>query len=69
VTHEAADPVTPLVRATGAEIGVRTVAIPHLQTTATVWRLDLASELVFAGDAGTTQAGRPSRRVGLEWAN
>jgi hypothetical protein len=69
VTHEAADRVTPLVRATGAEIGMRTVAIPHVQTTVTAWRLDLASELVFAGDAGTTQAGRPSRRVGLEWAN
>jgi hypothetical protein len=69
VTLKPADRVTPLVRATGAEIGMRTVAIPHVQTTVTAWTLDLASELVFAGDAGTTQAGRPSRRVGLEWAN
>ena len=69
VTHEAADRVTPLVRATGAEFGMRTVAIPHVQTTVTAWMLDLASELVFSGDAGMTEAGRPSRRTGVEWAN
>lgn len=56
----------PLVRARGAEMGMRTVAIPHLQATATAWMLTLASELVFAGDAGMTEAGRPSRRQGLE---
>ena len=63
------DRVTPLVRAKGAEIGVRTVAIPHLQSSLSVWSLSLASELVFAGDAGTTEAGRPSHRYGVEWAN
>ena len=31
-TGEPVDPVTPLVRAKGAEVGIRTVAIPHLQT-------------------------------------
>lgn len=61
--------VTPLVRARGAEVGVRTVAVPRLQSTLTLWRLDLDSELVFAGDAGTTEAGRPSRRDGIEWTN
>jgi outer membrane receptor protein involved in Fe transport len=61
--------VTPLVRAKGAELGVRTVAIPRLQTSLTVWSLNLASELVFVGDAGTTQRGRPSRRYGIEWQN
>jgi hypothetical protein len=34
-----------------------------------VWRLDLDSELVYAGDAGNTEAGRPSRRTGVEWSN
>ena len=29
----------------------------------------LDSELLFVGDAGTTEAGRPSRRVGVEWTN
>lgn len=61
--------VTPLVRAKGAEVGIRTVRIPHLQSTASLWYLGLDSELVFVGDAGTTEAGRPSRRVGVEWTN
>ena len=68
-TGEAVDPVTPLVRAKGAEAGVRTVAVPHLQTSLTVWTLSLASELLFTGDAGTTEPSRPSRRYGLECAN
>ena len=40
-----------------------------LQSTLSVWYLGLASELLFVGDAGTTEAGRPSRRVGVEWTN
>ncbi|MFN7984509.1 MAG: TonB-dependent receptor [Vicinamibacterales bacterium] len=68
-TGEQVDPVTPLVHATGAEAGVRTVAIPHLQSSLTLWSLSLGSELVFSGDAGTTEAGRPSHRYGLEFAN
>jgi outer membrane receptor protein involved in Fe transport len=67
VTGEPAHRVTPLARATGAEIGLRTVRIPHLQMTVTAWTLGLDSELVFVGDAGTTDAGRPSRRQGIEW--
>jgi outer membrane receptor protein involved in Fe transport len=69
VTGDPADRVTPLVRAKGAEVGVRTVAIPHLQSSLTLWSLDLDSELVFVGDAGTTEPGRPSHRDGVEWAN
>jgi outer membrane receptor protein involved in Fe transport len=61
--------VTPLVRAKGAEFGVRTVAVPHLQSSLALWTLHLDSELVFVGDAGTTEAGRPSHRYGLEFAN
>ncbi|MEP7304467.1 MAG: TonB-dependent receptor [Acidobacteriota bacterium] len=68
-TGEAVDPVTPLVRARGVEVGVRTVAIPHLQTSVAVWTLGVASELLFVGDAGTTEASRPSRRYGIELAN
>ena len=67
-TGEPASRVTPLARATGAEIGLRSVLLPKVQTTLVVWRLDLASELVFAGDAGTTDVGRPSHRHGVEWA-
>jgi hypothetical protein len=69
VTHQRVNRVTPLVRAKGAEFGIRTVVVPHLQSTVAVWTLGLASELVFSGDAGTTEAGRPSRRSGIEWTN
>jgi hypothetical protein len=58
--------VTPLARATGAEVGLRTVALPRTQLTFTLWTLGLASELLFVGDAGTTEASRPSRRTGIE---
>jgi hypothetical protein len=68
-TGDRVAPVTPLVRAKGAEVGVRTVAIPHVQSSVSLWSLSLASELVFSGDAGTTEAGRPSHRYGVEWAN
>jgi outer membrane receptor protein involved in Fe transport len=69
VSGETADRVTPLVRARGAEIGVRTVRVRGLQSTLSVWYLGIDSELVFAGDAGTTEPGRPSRRAGVEWTN
>ncbi len=68
-TGEPAHRVTPLVRAAGTEFGVRSVSIPHLQTSLAVWTLSLDSELVFVGDAGTTESGRPSHRYGVEWAN
>ena len=68
-TGDAADRVTPLARAKGYELGVRTSLLPGLQTSLSVYRLDVASELIFVGDAGTTEAGRPSKRVGLEFAN
>jgi hypothetical protein len=61
--------VTPLVRARGAEIGVRTVRVRGLQSTLALWYLGLDSELLFVGDAGTTEASRPSRRYGIEWTN
>lgn len=59
----------PLVRTYGAEIGVRTLAVDRLQSTLSLWWLDVDSELLFVGDAGATEASRPSRRYGVEWAN
>src|SRR4029450_10445239 len=64
-----ADRVTPFVRAYGAEVGLRTVRVRGLQSTFSLWYLGLDSELLFVGDAGTTEAGRPSRRTGVEWTN
>ncbi|MEO6280189.1 TonB-dependent receptor domain-containing protein [Roseateles sp.] len=66
---EPVDKVTPLVRSKGLEFGMRTSFIRGLQTSISVYRLDFASELLFVGDAGTTEAGRPSRRTGFEIAN
>jgi outer membrane receptor protein involved in Fe transport len=68
-TQQPVEKVPALVKTKGEEIGVRTEAIPNLQSSLSLWRLTLASELVFAGDAGTTEASRPSLRRGIEWSN
>src|SRR5438067_1470351 len=59
--------VTPLVPTRGGELGVRTEIIPDTQSALALWRLDIASELLFTGDAGTTEPSRASRRYGIEW--
>ncbi|ANE57822.1 TonB-denpendent receptor [Methylomonas sp. DH-1] len=59
----------PLARTYGSEIGARTTWIKGLQSTLAIWWLDIDSELLFSGDAGTTEPSRPSRRYGLEFAN
>ena len=58
-----------LVRSQGAEVGIRSRAIAGLESTVSLFVLDFASELLFVGDAGTTEPSRPSRRVGIEWTN
>lgn len=58
-----------LVRSHGAELGLRTEAVPKMQTSLSLYRLDFDSELTFVGDEGTTEAGRPSRRTGIEFSN
>lgn len=68
-TGEPVESSTPLVRAKGAELGVRTVRLRGLQSTAALWYLGFDSELLFIGDAGVAEASRPSRRMGIEWAN
>ena len=68
-TGEPADKVTPLVRSRGLELGLRSAAIAGLQTSLSLYRLDFDSELLFIGDAGATEAGRPSRRYGIEFSS
>ncbi|GAB6195993.1 TonB-dependent receptor [Lysobacter xanthus] len=65
-TREPVDGVDPLVPSLGAELGARLFLGNRLQGTAAVWGLRLDSELLFVGDAGTTEPSRPSRREGLE---
>lgn len=64
-----AEPVDPLVRARGADLGFRTAILPGLHSSVSFFVLELDSELLFVGDAGGTEAGRPSRRSGVELVN
>jgi hypothetical protein len=68
-TGQPVDRVPALVSARGAEVGVRTELARGLQSSLALWRLDLDSELVYVGDAGTTEPSRASRRHGVEWSN
>ncbi|PKO47306.1 MAG: TonB-dependent receptor [Betaproteobacteria bacterium HGW-Betaproteobacteria-4] len=61
--------VKPLVRTKGYELGLRSDFGQNFRSTVAFWQLDSASELLFVGDAGTTEASRPSRRYGVEWTN
>jgi outer membrane receptor protein involved in Fe transport len=58
-----------LVKTRGAEVGLRTKIIPKLESSISLFLLDSASEILFSGDAGDTEASRPSRRYGIEWTN
>jgi outer membrane receptor protein involved in Fe transport len=59
-----------LIQTKGGEIGVRTLAFPHLQSTASLWYLHSDSELQQDGDTGSTVPSKePSNRYGVEWAN
>ncbi|KRQ96647.1 TonB-dependent receptor [Bradyrhizobium valentinum] len=75
ITVDPIDKVTPqdrvplLVRSKGAELGIRTKAVEGLTSSFAVFVLDFDSELLFVGDAGTTEPSRPSQRVGVEWTN
>jgi hypothetical protein len=59
-----------LIQTRGAEIGVRTLVIPKLQSTFSLWYLHSDSELMQDGDTGGTSASQqPSDRYGIEWGN
>jgi hypothetical protein len=59
-------PVTPLARAIGSEVGTRTRMWDRLDLAAALWQLDLASEIVWSGDDGTTQPSDRTHREGIE---
>ena len=60
-----AERVTTLSRAIGYEGGAR-VEFSNLNASVTVYDLTLASELVFSGDAGTTEPQGATERYGVE---
>jgi hypothetical protein len=68
-TGDPVDKVPGLVAARGLELGARTEWIPGLQSSVALWKLDFDSELIYVGDAGATEANRPSKRRGIEWNN
>lgn len=55
-----------LPRATGYEVGFSNESLPWAKLLASLWLLDLESELVLVGDEGTTEARGPTRRYGTE---
>ncbi len=59
-------PVDPLVRSFGYEAGLRMSWQEKLNVSMAAWSLDLDSELLFVGDAGTTEESRKSNRYGVE---
>jgi len=61
--------VDPLVKAIGSELGIRTELVKGWTSNVALWKLNMASELLFIGDAGTTEPSSPSRRYGVEWNN
>ena len=65
VSGAPADRVPMLARAEGAELGARLERGPVLASIA-LFTLELDSELVFVGDAGTTEVNDASSRYGLE---
>jgi hypothetical protein len=65
-----AEKIPALIQTKGAEIGVRTLVVPHLQSTVSLWYLHSDSELQQDGDTGGTVASKSgSNRYGIEWAN
>ena len=66
---EPVSPVSPMVRSTGAEFGVRSTPLPGWRATLAVWTVGLDSELIFIGDTGSTEPGNASRRYGVTLAN
>lgn len=55
-----------LPRAVGGEIGFRSRLADRFHFGAALWGLDLESEFVYVGDAGTTEPSGRTRRYGLD---
>jgi len=70
-TGLASQPTAALVRAKGAEVGVRSEAIRNFQTSLTFWTLYQDSEIEYAADSdiGSTEPTGATRRYGIEWNN
>ena len=68
VTGDPARPADPLVASTAFDLTFQTRLGRHVELSFALFELGLDSELVFVGDAGTTEDLGPSRRRGIEVA-
>ena len=66
VTGDPTDSLDVLVEGKGSEIGFRYDTLEGFNLSVAYYTLKMDSELVFVGDAGTTEPGDPSRRDGFE---
>ncbi len=64
VLEDPGGPVLP--RATGTEVGLRTLLTDRIELALGYWWLILEEELAFVGDEGTTEASGETRRQGIE---
>ena len=61
--------ISPMAQSRGIETGIRSNFIKDLNSTLAFWWLGSNQELVFTGDAGTTQVKGKSHRYGVEITN
>ncbi|WP_214000148.1 TonB-dependent receptor [Arsukibacterium sp.] len=61
-------PVDLLVKSDGAELGLRFFDYTAFNASVALWYLQLDSELLYVGDAGTNEPNRGSERFGVELA-
>ena len=66
VTGSPTESLDVLVEGKGSEIGFRYDTLEGFNFSVAYYTMKMDSELVFVGDAGTTEPGDPSRRDGLE---
>lgn len=66
VTGDPSESLDVLVEGKGGEVGFRYDTLEGFNVSIAYFTLKMDSELVFVGDAGTTEPGDPSRREGIE---
>ncbi len=66
VTGDPVDPSPVFVQSKGGEVGFRWEPASTFNLAASVFELELDSELIFVGDAGTSEPSDPTRRSGVE---
>jgi hypothetical protein len=68
VTGDPVDPVDVFVQSKGGEVGMRWEPSSDFNVSASLFQLELDSELIFVGDAGTSEPSNPTKRSGIEVA-